>query len=234
SEQTFEYMSPEALLNVSWDTEITILGLFNRLRSLMEMCILIPGVSPQHRPGVAKDHGGFSPASWKCTEEFFANQMKNRDPLKLGFPNIWALRLVRQLLVWHPKCENALGIKGYPFCQDDAKQEPNALPLWQLPIFFPTWDSGGPAIAGGRFPAITAAGGFRRSSESGHRGGFRRSPVAVSGDRRNPATAADSGDCRRPPSPAVVFGDRRRRRFPAIAGIRRAAAVSGDCRRRRF
>ena len=28
---------------------------------------------------------GVSPASWKCSEEFFSHQIKNRDPLKLGF-----------------------------------------------------------------------------------------------------------------------------------------------------
>jgi hypothetical protein len=28
---------------------------------------------------------GASPASWKCSEEFFSNQIKSRDPLKLGF-----------------------------------------------------------------------------------------------------------------------------------------------------
>lgn len=28
--------------------------------------------------------GGVSPASWKCSEEFFSHQIKSRDPLKLG------------------------------------------------------------------------------------------------------------------------------------------------------
>jgi hypothetical protein len=28
---------------------------------------------------------GVSPASWKCSEEFFSHQIKSRDPLKLGF-----------------------------------------------------------------------------------------------------------------------------------------------------
>ncbi|KAI8574502.1 hypothetical protein RHMOL_Rhmol01G0359400 [Rhododendron molle] len=46
--------------------------------------------------------GANSPASWKCSEEYFSQQIKNRDPLKIGFPNVWALRLVRQLLVWDP------------------------------------------------------------------------------------------------------------------------------------
>ncbi|KAL9318444.1 hypothetical protein ACSQ67_014961 [Phaseolus vulgaris] len=46
---------------------------------------------------------GVSPASWKCSEEFFSRQIKNRDPLKIGFSNILALRLVRRLLHWDPE-----------------------------------------------------------------------------------------------------------------------------------
>lgn len=26
-----------------------------------------------------------SPAPWKCSEEFFSRQIRNRDPLKIGF-----------------------------------------------------------------------------------------------------------------------------------------------------
>ncbi|KAI7995323.1 putative inactive protein kinase [Camellia lanceoleosa] len=48
------------------------------------------------------DLAAFSPASWKCSEEYFSQQIKSRDPLKTGFPTVWALRLVRQLLVWDP------------------------------------------------------------------------------------------------------------------------------------
>ncbi|XP_020882096.1 probable protein phosphatase 2C 51 isoform X2 [Arabidopsis lyrata subsp. lyrata] len=62
-----------------------------KLRSLMEMCILIPGSSLKHGGASAKQ-GGISLASWKCSEEFFAEQIKSRDPLKIGFPNVWALR----------------------------------------------------------------------------------------------------------------------------------------------
>lgn len=75
-----------------------------KLRSYMEMCILIPGVSShQNQHKESKDHGGVWLASWKCSEESFAQQVKSKDPLKLGFPNIWALRLARQLLLWHPE-----------------------------------------------------------------------------------------------------------------------------------
>ncbi|KAI7737817.1 hypothetical protein M8C21_028753 [Ambrosia artemisiifolia] len=75
-----------------------------KLRSFMELCILLPGSSPKHL--YTWGHSGKSsgsPASWKCSEEFFASQIKSRDPLKIGFPNVWALRLVRQLLVWDPE-----------------------------------------------------------------------------------------------------------------------------------
>ncbi|KAI3806018.1 hypothetical protein L1987_21908 [Smallanthus sonchifolius] len=75
-----------------------------KLRSFMELCILLPGSSANHL--LTWGHNGKrsgSPASWKCSEEFFSSQIKSRDPLKIGFPNVWALRLVRQLLVWDPE-----------------------------------------------------------------------------------------------------------------------------------
>ncbi|XP_041021197.1 uncharacterized protein LOC121262678 isoform X1 [Juglans microcarpa x Juglans regia] len=72
-----------------------------KLRSFMELCILISGSSSKHQHSM--DPVGLSPASWKCSEEFFSNQIKSRDPLKLGFPNVSALRLVRHLLIWDPE-----------------------------------------------------------------------------------------------------------------------------------
>ncbi|KAM4087429.1 hypothetical protein ACJW30_10G176900 [Castanea mollissima] len=84
-----------------------------KLRSFMELCILISGSSSKQHHSM--DQAGVSPASWKCSEEFFSHQIKNRDPLKLGFPNIWALRLVRHLLLWDP--EDRLSI-------DDALRHP--------------------------------------------------------------------------------------------------------------
>ncbi|WCJ21596.1 Protein phosphatase 2C family protein [Euphorbia peplus] len=84
-----------------------------KLRSFMELCILITGNSSKHRRTMGE--GGASPASWRCSEEFFSQQIKSRDPLKLGFPNVWALRLVRQLLLWNP--EDRLSV-------DDALQHP--------------------------------------------------------------------------------------------------------------
>ncbi|KAL4200161.1 hypothetical protein AMTRI_Chr03g148290 [Amborella trichopoda] len=87
-----------------------------KLRSFMEMCILVPGTSPQNLQNSWKGHHDDAhPASWRCSEAAFSDQIKNRDPLKLGFPNIWALRLVRQLLLWHP--EDRLSV-------DDALRHP--------------------------------------------------------------------------------------------------------------
>ncbi|XP_062143587.1 uncharacterized protein LOC133851268 isoform X3 [Alnus glutinosa] len=82
-----------------WDEGLKELAY--KLRSLMELCILISGSSSKHHQSM--DQVGVSPASWKCSEEFFSRQIKSRDPLKLGFPNIWALRLVRHLLLWDPE-----------------------------------------------------------------------------------------------------------------------------------
>lgn len=78
-----------------------------RLRALMELCILLPGSSPhnhqyQTMEGIPNQSEVW-PASWECSEEAFAQRIRQQDPLKLGFPNIWALRLVRQLLQWHPE-----------------------------------------------------------------------------------------------------------------------------------
>ncbi|EYU46523.1 hypothetical protein MIMGU_mgv1a024497mg, partial [Erythranthe guttata] len=85
-----------------------------KLRALMEMCILIPGVSSKlHQNWSTKSSS--SPVPWKCSEEYFSHQIQSRDPLKLGFPNIWALRLVRDLLRWDP--EERIGV-------DDALRHP--------------------------------------------------------------------------------------------------------------
>ncbi|GAU35609.1 hypothetical protein TSUD_30260 [Trifolium subterraneum] len=84
---------------------ITIIyfNMADRLRSFMELCILIPGVSGNSKKYHKVNQVGVSPASWKCSEEFFSRQIKARDPLKIGFSNIWALRLVRRLLLWDPE-----------------------------------------------------------------------------------------------------------------------------------
>ncbi|CAL0320562.1 unnamed protein product [Lupinus luteus] len=75
-----------------------------KLRSFMELCILIPGISgSSSKKYHTVNQVGVSPASWKCSEEFFSRQIKSRDPLKIGFSNVWALRLVRHLLLWDPE-----------------------------------------------------------------------------------------------------------------------------------
>ncbi|KAK4492507.1 hypothetical protein RD792_003318 [Penstemon davidsonii] len=87
-----------------------------KLRALMELCILIPGISSKLRQNWGTNGQGFvTPVPWKCSEEYFSHQIKSRDPLKLGFPNVWALRLVRDLLQWDP--EDRLGV-------DDALKHP--------------------------------------------------------------------------------------------------------------
>ncbi|XP_024981352.1 uncharacterized protein LOC112518051 isoform X1 [Cynara cardunculus var. scolymus] len=87
-----------------------------KLRSFMELCILLPGSSSKHlRTWGSNGKSSGSPASWKCSEEFFSSQIKSRDPLRIGFPNVWALRLVRQLLVWDPEDR---------FTVDDALRHP--------------------------------------------------------------------------------------------------------------
>ncbi|KAI5068294.1 hypothetical protein GOP47_0016639 [Adiantum capillus-veneris] len=52
------------------------------LRALMEMCILYPGKSGHQRPA-AMDNSNL--ASWMCTEENLMLQIKNRDPLGMGY-----------------------------------------------------------------------------------------------------------------------------------------------------
>ncbi|XP_027935639.1 uncharacterized protein LOC114190798 isoform X2 [Vigna unguiculata] len=77
-----------------------------KLRSFMELCILIPGVSGSSsfsKKYHTVNKVGVSLASWKCSEEFITRQIKNRDPLKIGFSDIWAFRLVRRLLHWDPE-----------------------------------------------------------------------------------------------------------------------------------
>ncbi|KAK4742810.1 hypothetical protein SAY87_000811 [Trapa incisa] len=96
-----------------WDEGLKELAY--RLRAFMEMCILIPDSSSKHRFGATIYGNGVSPASWKCSEEFFARHIKSRDLLNLGFPDISALRLVRHLLLWDP--DDRLSI-------DEAMQHP--------------------------------------------------------------------------------------------------------------
>ncbi|GER24870.1 protein phosphatase 2C family protein [Striga asiatica] len=75
-----------------------------KLRAMMEMCILLPGISSKLRQNWGTgSQGSCSPVPWKCSEDYFSYLIRSRDPLKLGFPNVWALRLVRDLLRWDPE-----------------------------------------------------------------------------------------------------------------------------------
>lgn len=76
------------------------------LRAYLEMCILLPGIPPQHhhhhQSGTIEKSEEARLAAWKCTEESVMQQIKQRDPLGIGMPDIWALRLLRELLQWYP------------------------------------------------------------------------------------------------------------------------------------
>ncbi|KAJ8547558.1 hypothetical protein K7X08_011144 [Anisodus acutangulus] len=66
-----------------------------------EGCKTVAGIEAQNYDAIL--WASASPAPWKCSEDFFSRQIKNRDPLKIGFPNIWPLRLVHELLQWNPE-----------------------------------------------------------------------------------------------------------------------------------
>lgn len=77
------------------------------LRAYLEMCILLPGIPPQHhhhhQSGTVEQSEEVRLAAWKCTEESVMQQVKQRDPLGIGMPDVWALRLLRELLQWYPE-----------------------------------------------------------------------------------------------------------------------------------
>ncbi|KAG0570157.1 hypothetical protein KC19_6G142700 [Ceratodon purpureus] len=77
------------------------------LRAYLEMCILLPGIPPHHhhhhQAGSVEQFEEVRLAAWKCTEEAVMQQIKQRDPLGIGIPDVWALRLLRELLQWYPE-----------------------------------------------------------------------------------------------------------------------------------
>ncbi|KAJ7547329.1 hypothetical protein O6H91_08G080400 [Diphasiastrum complanatum] len=101
------------------------------LRAFMEMCILLPGVRPHYyhhfRAESFKYSEKFGLASWDCTEEALLQQIRQRDPLSLGMPDVWSLRLLRQLLQWYPEdrisAEDAL---QHPFFHPSLQATPNS------------------------------------------------------------------------------------------------------------
>ncbi|KAK1412575.1 hypothetical protein QVD17_33945 [Tagetes erecta] len=94
-----------------------------KLKAFMDLCILLPGSYVKHLTQVHNGKGSGPPAPWKCSEEIFLSLFKSRDPLKIGFPNVWAMRLVRQLLVWDPEdrltVDDAL---GHPYFAHNDQQ----------------------------------------------------------------------------------------------------------------
>lgn len=77
------------------------------LRAYLEMCILLPGIPSNHHSYHHSDTVDHAEevrlAAWKCTEESLIQQIQQRDPLGIGMPDVWALRLLRQLLQWYPE-----------------------------------------------------------------------------------------------------------------------------------
>ncbi|KAK4418314.1 putative inactive protein kinase [Sesamum alatum] len=144
----------QALLNQhlkGWNDSLKELAY--KLRALMEMCILIPGISSKLRQNWGTNgQGSSSPVSWKCSEEYFSYQIQNRDPLKLGFPNVWALRLVRDLLRWDP--EDRLGVDDalkHPYFSSASWKSTRGKLGFRLPLVARSWipiediNSNGPA-----------------------------------------------------------------------------------------
>ena len=79
-----------------------------RLRAMLELCVFPP------------ERGVAVMLSWECTEDALTRTIAARDPLGLGLPSAWALRLIRRLLSWdpgdRPSAEEAL---THAFFRDD-------------------------------------------------------------------------------------------------------------------
>lgn len=114
----------ESLRDASAETRLA----YNRIRSMLSMCIAPSyanfGVNSGVESGVRNDAKNPRPSesneqnedekeerdehtnggvySGACLEENIMRRIKLRDPLHLGLPNAWALRLIRRLLQWTP------------------------------------------------------------------------------------------------------------------------------------
>jgi serine/threonine protein kinase len=102
------------------------------LRAFLEMCILLPGIPPQHHhhhhTETLQQSEEVRLAAWECTEEAFMQQIKQRDPLGMGMPDIWALRLVRRLLQWYPQDRiSAAEALQHPFFHPSLQDDPRKL-----------------------------------------------------------------------------------------------------------
>jgi serine/threonine protein kinase len=102
------------------------------LRAFLEMCILLPGIPPQHHhhhhTETLQQSEEVRLAAWECTEESFMQQIKQRDPLGMGMPDVWALRLVRRLLQWYPQDRiSAAEALQHPFFHPSLQDDPRKL-----------------------------------------------------------------------------------------------------------
>ncbi|CAM6034463.1 unnamed protein product [Sphagnum compactum] len=102
------------------------------LRAFLEMCILLPGIPPQHHhhhhTETLQQSEEVRLAAWECTEEAFMQQIKQRDPLGMGMPDVWALRLVRRLLQWYPQDRiSAAEALQHPFFHPSLQDDPRKL-----------------------------------------------------------------------------------------------------------
>ena len=114
----------ESLRDASAETQLA----YNRIRAMLSMCIAPSyanfGVNSGVESGVRNDaknprpsesneqnedekeerdeHNNGGVYSGACLEENIMRRIKLRDPLHLGLPNAWALRLIRRLLQWTP------------------------------------------------------------------------------------------------------------------------------------
>lgn len=115
----------DSLRDASAETRLA----YNRIRAMLSMCIapsyanfgVNSGVESSvrddakyPRPGESNEEqseddkedidnrGNGSVYSGACLEENIMRRIKLRDPLRLGLPNAWALRLIRRLLQWTP------------------------------------------------------------------------------------------------------------------------------------
>ena len=114
----------ESLRDASAETRLA----YNRIRAMLSMCIAPSyanfGVNSGVESGVRNDAKNPRPSesneqnedekeerdehtnggvySGACLEENIMRRIKLRDPLRLGLPNAWALRLIRRLLQWTP------------------------------------------------------------------------------------------------------------------------------------
>ena len=115
----------DSLRDASAETRLA----YNRIRAMLSMCIapsytnfgVNSGVESSvrddakyPRPGESNEEqseddkedtdnrGNGSVYSGACLEDNIMRRIKLRDPLRLGLPNAWALRLIRRLLQWTP------------------------------------------------------------------------------------------------------------------------------------